>query len=60
MHVPEGNVIPVLLIVYAEELKPFKLRILIKRRNDTSWSELERSMLEEFGSPTKKKDIESR
>ena len=50
MHVPEGNVVPMLLIVDVEEMKPFEPRPFTKQVNDIGWSESERSMVEEVSS----------
>jgi hypothetical protein len=50
MNVPEGNVLPTFLTVAAEETEPFEPKNLHQAKNDTSWPEWERSMLEEVNS----------
>lgn len=50
MNVPEGNVIPTFLTVAAEDTEPFEPKTLYQAKNDASWAEWEKAMLEEFSS----------
>jgi hypothetical protein len=50
MGVSEGNVLSTFLTVAAEETEPFEPKSLYQAKNDTSWPEWERSMLEEVDS----------
>jgi hypothetical protein len=47
INIPEENVILIFLTVAAEETEPFELKNLYYAKNDTSWLEWERAMLEE-------------
>ena len=50
MNIPEENVISTFLTVAAEETEPFEPKNLHQAKNDTSWLEWERAMLEEVNS----------
>jgi hypothetical protein len=50
LNIPEENVIPTFLTVAAEETEPFEPKNLHQAKNDTSWLEWERAMLEEVNS----------
>jgi hypothetical protein len=47
MNIPEANVIPTFLTVAAKEIEPFEPKTLHQAKNDASWLEWERAMLEE-------------
>jgi hypothetical protein len=58
MNIPEENVIPTFLAVAAKETEPFEPRTLYQAKNDTSWLEWERAMLEEVNSLNQNKTWE--
>jgi hypothetical protein len=58
MNIPEENVIPTFLAVAAKETEPFEPRTLYQAKNDTSWREWERAMLEEVNSLNQNKTWE--
>ncbi|KAJ5654904.1 hypothetical protein N7490_001907 [Penicillium lividum] len=50
MNIPEGNIIPIFLTVAAKETEPFEPKSLHQAKNDASWLEWERAMLDEVNS----------
>jgi hypothetical protein len=50
INIPEENAIPTFLTVAAKETEPFEPKTLHQAKNDTSWLEWERAMLEEVNS----------
>jgi hypothetical protein len=50
MNIPKENIIPTFLTVAAKETEPFEPKTLHQAKNDTSWLEWERAMLEEVRS----------
>ncbi|KAJ5346884.1 uncharacterized protein N7506_000137 [Penicillium brevicompactum] len=50
MNIPEENIIPTFLTVAAMETEPFEPKTLHQAKNDASWLEWERAMLEEVNS----------
>ncbi|EDN03770.1 hypothetical protein HCAG_01635 [Histoplasma mississippiense (nom. inval.)] len=50
MNIPEGNTIPTFLTIAAEETEPFEPKTLQQAKNDASWLEWEKAMLEEVNS----------
>ncbi|KAJ9479903.1 hypothetical protein VN97_g13159, partial [Penicillium thymicola] len=55
MNIPEENVIPTFLTVAAEETEPFEPKTLHQAKNDASWLEWEKAMLDEVTRSTKTK-----
>lgn len=58
MNIPERYVIPTFLTVAAEETEPFEPKTLHQAKNDASWLEWERAMLEEVNSLNQNKTRE--
>ncbi|KAI3056906.1 hypothetical protein CBS147353_11111 [Aspergillus niger] len=58
MNISEENVIPTFLTVAAKETEPFEPRTLHQAKNDGSWPEWERAMLEEVNSLNQNKTWE--
>lgn len=50
MNIPEGTVIPTFLTMAAKETEPFEPKTLHQAKNDASWLEWERAMLDEVNS----------
>ncbi|KAJ5337477.1 uncharacterized protein N7506_005499 [Penicillium brevicompactum] len=50
LNVPEENVIPTFLAMAAKETEPFEPKTLSQAKNDASWVDWERAMLEEVNS----------
>ena len=53
MNIPDKNVIPTFLTVAAEEIEPFEPKTLRQAKNDTSWPEWEKGMIEEVNHSNK-------
>ena len=58
MNIPEENVIPTFLTVAAKETETFEPKTLHQAKNDASWLEWERAMLEEVNSLNQNKTWE--
>ncbi|KAJ5473962.1 hypothetical protein N7475_003528 [Penicillium sp. IBT 31633x] len=58
INIPEENVIPTFLTVAAKETEPFEPKTLHQAKNDASWLEWERAMLDEVNSLNQNKTWE--
>jgi hypothetical protein len=58
MNIPEENVISTFLTIAAKETEPFEPKTLHQAKNDASWLEWERAMLEEVNSLNQNKTWE--